>query len=492
MVRGALADHRQRVPTASRAENSTRSRSIRPASTFERSRISLEQLQQVLAGVPDVAEVLLLTVVDRSEHAVEEDLGEADHGVERCAQLVRHAGEELRLVAADDLQLDGLAFELAEQAGVEDGERRLAGERLQQVARVLRDVTGPLAPHDEHPDDATFASIGTATIERQPASYSGCWWTSRARPDMSVTCRARPSFAARPMNVPSSVMRARRSCSSTSSLVRYAVRTKNSCWSSSNSINDPPSVPDSCTVCMTIVDSTMSRSRLELHGLTDLAERFELPELQGEVGAAGLEGVHQVEVVHGDRRCGRERGQQRLGAVVERVDLGAPHRQHADDVVVEQHRGAHDRAVPGDPLRILAPVVRVGQDVADLRGPPVEPDPTGERVVVEQQGVARHVLEEVRGQPGRAGQPVGTALDEVQLHAVRPAQPSGAVHDGPEDEVEIGGGPTHRGEHLVGGRDLLACVGQIATQPLDVRRVSRGRCPPPSSRHRPRPMHVAA
>ena len=65
----------------------------------------VEQLQQVLAGAPDVAEVLLLTLVELAEHPVQQHLGEADDGVERGAQLVRHAGQELRLVPARDLQL---------------------------------------------------------------------------------------------------------------------------------------------------------------------------------------------------------------------------------------------------------------------------------------------------------------------------------------------------------------------------------------------------
>ena len=75
-----------------------------------------EELEEMLARAPDVPEVLLLTVVDLTEHAVEQHLREADDRVERGAQLVRHAGEELRLVTADDLQLGRLPFQRHETA----------------------------------------------------------------------------------------------------------------------------------------------------------------------------------------------------------------------------------------------------------------------------------------------------------------------------------------------------------------------------------------
>ena len=64
-----------------------------------------EEVEEVLARAPDVPEVLELTLVELAEHLVEQHLGEPDDRVERGAQLVRHAGEELRLVAADHLQL---------------------------------------------------------------------------------------------------------------------------------------------------------------------------------------------------------------------------------------------------------------------------------------------------------------------------------------------------------------------------------------------------
>ena len=45
--------------------------------------------------------------------AVEDQLGVAEDGVERRAQLVAHVGEELRLVLARDLELPALLLDLA-------------------------------------------------------------------------------------------------------------------------------------------------------------------------------------------------------------------------------------------------------------------------------------------------------------------------------------------------------------------------------------------
>ena len=102
----------------------------------------VQQLEQVPTGVPDVADVLVLAIVELAEHPVQQHLREADDRVERGAQLVGHAGEELRLVPARDLQLGRLRLELPEEPGVDDRDRRLGGEGLQQ----LDDVVGERRP----------------------------------------------------------------------------------------------------------------------------------------------------------------------------------------------------------------------------------------------------------------------------------------------------------------------------------------------------------
>jgi hypothetical protein len=60
-------------------------------------------------------------------------LGQADDGVERRAQLVAHAGEELRLVLARLFELTALVLDFVEEPHVLDGDHRLVGESLDQL-----------------------------------------------------------------------------------------------------------------------------------------------------------------------------------------------------------------------------------------------------------------------------------------------------------------------------------------------------------------------
>ena len=106
-----------------------------------------------------------------AEHPLEQHLGEPEHGVERRPQLVGHAGQELRLVPAGQLQLDALLLELAEELGVQQRQRRLARERLEQVERLLGEVArSACGGRSSDPTIWSSRSIGTATRERQPAS----------------------------------------------------------------------------------------------------------------------------------------------------------------------------------------------------------------------------------------------------------------------------------------------------------------------------------
>ena len=85
--------------------------------------------------------------------AVEDELGVAEDGVQRRAQLVAHVGEELRLVLARDLELPALFLDLAEQARVLDRQHRLRGEGLQQINGALRKSPGSLRRTTSSADD---------------------------------------------------------------------------------------------------------------------------------------------------------------------------------------------------------------------------------------------------------------------------------------------------------------------------------------------------
>ena len=118
----------------------------------------VEQGQQVPAGVADVAEVVLLPFVQVAEHPLQQDLGEPDHRVQRGAQLVRHARQELRLVLAGDGQLETLAGQLLVEPGIGQGDGGLAGERRQQVAHLVVEDARLPAPHHERPDHPVGAA----------------------------------------------------------------------------------------------------------------------------------------------------------------------------------------------------------------------------------------------------------------------------------------------------------------------------------------------
>src|SRR5499427_10157512 len=85
--------------------------------------------------------------------AVEEELGVAEDGVERRAELVAHVGEELRLVPAGQLQLPPLVLDLAEQARILDGQGRLGREGLEQLDDLRRELARRLADEDQAADD---------------------------------------------------------------------------------------------------------------------------------------------------------------------------------------------------------------------------------------------------------------------------------------------------------------------------------------------------
>ena len=71
----------------------------------------VDQREQMLPAAEDVADVPSLLVGQVAHQAILEHLGEADDGIQRGPQLVRHVGEERRLHAARLLQFDVLLLQ---------------------------------------------------------------------------------------------------------------------------------------------------------------------------------------------------------------------------------------------------------------------------------------------------------------------------------------------------------------------------------------------
>ena len=109
------------------------------------------------AGGQDVLQVLGLLLVHLAEHPLGQHLREAEDRVQGRPQLVGHVGEELGLVAARRLELPALVRDLAEEAGVLDGQRRLGGEGLEQLDDLRRERAGRLPVDREPADQLVFA-----------------------------------------------------------------------------------------------------------------------------------------------------------------------------------------------------------------------------------------------------------------------------------------------------------------------------------------------
>ena len=235
---------------------------------------------------------------------------------------------------------------------------------------------GAQPPHDEDADDAdprgASARPPSTASRRRRAPADG-------RPGPGQPCR-RPAAAAPPARrgrrtCRASEISALRSRSSTSSLVPYAVRTKKCCSASSNSINEPPSVPDSWTACMTIVDSTVSRSRLELTASPSWPS------------ASSCSTLWASSALRASRARTRSRLRTAIAAaaanavssVMARSSNGSTSVRQTDSTPTTSSSSSIGAPmivrIARDPLGVLAPVVGVGEHVVDLDRAPLETDP---------------------------------------------------------------------------------------------------------------------
>ncbi len=106
----------------------------------------VDQAEQVLAVALDPLEHVAHLLGRFAVDAVADQLGVAEDGVERRAQLVAHIGEELRLVLARLRELPALVLDLVEQPHVLDRDHRLVGEGGDQLDLLV----------GKRPDDAAY------------------------------------------------------------------------------------------------------------------------------------------------------------------------------------------------------------------------------------------------------------------------------------------------------------------------------------------------
>ena len=205
--------------------------------------------------------------------------------------------------------------------------------------------------------------------------------------------------------------------------------------------------------------------------VADLAEGLELGHLR-------LERAAQLDLAQHDRGLRRERHQDVLLLLVERVDLGPPHRQHADDRVVEEHRCRHQGAEPGELLEVETSVRRVVQHVDDLLGAAVLHDPADQTAAIQADGVVDDVApERLADVADHALGAYAVTLDDVELGRLGVQQVQGPVDDGVEHQRWVRAGTAQGDEDLPARGRLLACPEQLPRQTALGRGVLVGHSP---------------
>src|SRR5687768_15399498 len=93
-----------------------------------------------------VRQILLLHVTNGASHLAGKNLGVADDEIEWSSELMRHAGQEQRLVSTCDLELERFLFQLAKRSGQRFrtfGDALFeAGVKILQLPRHLVKVVG--------------------------------------------------------------------------------------------------------------------------------------------------------------------------------------------------------------------------------------------------------------------------------------------------------------------------------------------------------------
>ena len=411
-------------------------------------------------GVADVADVLVLAVVEVAEHPLQQHVGEPDHRVERRAQLMRHAGQELRLVPAGDLELAAPHLQLPEHPRVVDGDRRLARERLEQLRGPVREGAGRLPPDDQRADDLLLPEQRNRE-QRAPSAANELVEVRIGRLEREI--RGLLRLAARG--------------GATDERVVDVDAGRLQCGDQRR-IGPDAGTQLEAPIRLVVLEDRATLGPRELRrlrddrvedlvevetrrdGLADLAERAQLLRGAGEL-------LEQLDVLDRDRRLRGERRQELDRPVAERIDLEPPERQHPDDPVADQHR----RAEHGPVSTELAPdrplVDRVGQHVRDVDDVPLQDDAADQRLRTVLHRMPPHVFAIVRRAAEDEGDPVDVTVRPVHVAAVGMGQPHGLAHDRLEDRLEPEVRTPDDLEDLAGGGLLLVRLGEVPRELSD-------------------------
>src|SRR5262249_53906762 len=117
----------------------------------------VDEAEKVSAGAVYALQRLLRFLCAEARRVFDHHLGQADDGIERGAQLMAHAGYELRLVLARHLQLAALVLDFVEQPHVLDRDRRLVSESRYQLDLLFGERPDLRARQCQNADRDAFA-----------------------------------------------------------------------------------------------------------------------------------------------------------------------------------------------------------------------------------------------------------------------------------------------------------------------------------------------
>ena len=331
----------------------------------------------------------------------------------------------------------------------------------------VRKLARAAAPDHQHADDLVAAQHrnrehrAPSVLEHEVEEGSPRSPPGRESREVGRLGHTRPTRVARSIVIP-------RNCSSRAGRLPKTPRTWKASSASSYSRIEPPSVlrvmsPKprlvSRTALLTMRSSTSSRSRLEPTASSTSRSASSCATLSDKLGASGFQArapgppdAGRSPPARRTPRAARVRGRRRR-------DVGAPHGQHADDVVLQDHRCRKQGAKPGQPLKIQPAVIRVGEDVGNLMGAHVLGRATdggqtvpGDRVL---QQVLRDIPRGFRRTPARREtrhRRAGTAGRR------RAAQARGVLEHGVQDGSGVGDVAAERREDFAARRRLLSRI----------------------------------
>ncbi len=285
----------------------------------------------------DIVDVLALLLVQLAEHLLAQDLGEADDGVQRRAQLVGHVGEELGLVLIGLRELASLLLELAKQACVVDREGGLGGEGTEEIDGLGRELAGRLAGDQQCTEDAIVA---------QQRHREQC-------PEARAIEQRAQSTGVGPGSIDVGNLDRRpglRRLSDGAFAEAHGIRALEHLLESGRGTGRQRAgglivLADQPTVGAGEGDGVIDnrgehglRVQGRVHHLPDLPERAQLLDRARELPCALVERLEQAHVVDGDHRLVGEGGEQRDLALVERSHLAAVDGDLADTAVVLHYR----------------------------------------------------------------------------------------------------------------------------------------------------------